>query len=120
VAVITWTGKAMIDDVHSKSISTGGSKTPLKTRPAQILGLGPKTGPYRRPQNLIGAWASPVNEPAQDDMILSGAPAARGGANPTPGAPLAATPPLSRWFLPPESSRRCFPPRSRLPAGQQL
>jgi hypothetical protein len=112
------------------SISTGGPKTTPKTRLARKLGSWPKTGLHRRPQNQAGAWASPINEPALPcrplcGRILSGAPTPRGSANPTVGAPLPATPPLSRRFLPPETSRRflsrrCFPPRSRLPAGRQL
>jgi hypothetical protein len=88
---------------------------PSKTRSARNLGLRPKNGPYRRPQNRAGVWASPINEPLLPcrllcGRILSGAPTHRGSANPTPGAPLAATSPLSRWFLPPETSHRCFPP----------
>jgi hypothetical protein len=47
--------------------------------------------------------------------ILSGAPAARGSYNPTPGPPLPATPPLSHRFLPAETSRCCFPPLPFLP-----
>jgi hypothetical protein len=100
---------------RSKSIFTDGPKTPPKTRLAHNLGLGPKNGPHQRPQNRVGAWASPINEPALPcrplcGKILSGAPTHRGSANPMPGAPLAATPPLSRRFLLPETSRRCFPP----------
>jgi hypothetical protein len=77
--------------------------------------LGLKNGPHRRPQNRVGAWASPINEPALPcrllcGRILSGAPAHRGSTNPTLGAPLAVTSPLSRRFLPPETFHRCFPP----------
>jgi hypothetical protein len=87
------------------SISTGGPKTPPKMRPARKLGLGTKTGPHRRPQNCAGAWASPINEPALPcrplcGRILSGASGAHGSANLMPEGPLAATPPLSRRFLP--------------------
>jgi hypothetical protein len=96
---------------NTKRISTGASKT----RPARILGSGPKNGPHRRPQNRAAAWSSPINEPALPSRplcgrILSGAPAARGSANPTPGAPLPAIPLLSCRFLSPETSRCYFTP----------
>jgi hypothetical protein len=89
------------------------NRRPPKTQPAFNLGLRPKKGPYRRPKNRAGAWASSINEPALPcrplcGRILSGAPAHRGSANPTLGAPLAATPLLSRRFLPPETSHRYF------------
>jgi hypothetical protein len=108
-----------------KSIFTDAPKTPPKTQLARILGSEPKNGPHRRLQDRAGAWASPINEPALPyrplcGRILSGAPTACGSANPTPGAPLPATPQLSHRFLLPETSRRYFPPRSRLPAGRQL
>jgi hypothetical protein len=95
-----------------KSISTGGHKTPPKTRP---MGSGPKTGPHRCPQNCTGTKASPINEsvlPCRPlrGRILSGAPAPHSSANPMPGAPLPVTPPLSRRILPLETSRHFFLP----------
>jgi hypothetical protein len=113
----------------SQSISTGGPKTPPKTRPARKLGSGQKTGLHRHPQNCAGAWACPINEPALPwwllcGRILSGAPAPHDSANLTPEAPLPATPPfpagLSRQKLPVAFSRRCFLLRSWLPVGRQL
>jgi hypothetical protein len=101
--------------LRNKSIYTGAPKMPSKIRPTWILGSEPKNGPHRRPQNRAVAWASPINEPALPcrslcGEILSGAPAHRGSVNPTPGAPLAATPPLSRRFFPYPSISRRSPP----------
>jgi hypothetical protein len=43
----------------SKSIFTGASKTPLKTRPALILGSGFKLVYHRWPEKRAGAPSSP-------------------------------------------------------------
>jgi hypothetical protein len=119
-----------------KSISIGGPKMPPKILSTHYLNSASKTWPHRLPQKPTGAGESPINKPALPcrplrGRILSEMPAPRGSANPIPWACLSATPrcfycfpPLepSRCFLPADFfrrflSRRCFPPRSRLPAG---
>jgi hypothetical protein len=80
--------RRILEHLHRRSQNVSQNAT------GADFGLKAQNGPHRQPQNCTGAWASPINEPALPcrplcGKIISGAPAHRGSANPTPGAPLA-------------------------------
>jgi hypothetical protein len=100
--------------VHHKSISTGAPKTPPKTRPARILGSGPKLVHHRQAQKHAGAHWIPNKQSARQDPIGSAGTARHGGKT-APGPLGRQNQPQKSPVAPPPTLRSSRRRRQRAP-----